>query len=695
MTERANKVIHIHAKMVFAVYILSSTLFLGDVVALAYGSTDPSPICQPSLSRYRGGTSDNDLELDTFIENLIAGVSDSNDEHNTTPTFAQDSQLPVETVEEQDVGTILPDKKRKKRRKIKNKSKMAITSLGRITSSIGDEKINEKETVVESFEDAAKSKETFDSLPEHTSSLINNDETLSDQKEIPHVQHVERSSIYPPNVLQRFLLSQGFIGRVIAALTVLFSEVVHQYLPEVYMFIEYLSPGPLEVNEQGIKRRAREGVHSQYAAFASGSTVGGKKLSKDEKARMDAVALTKLKHVKGGVTGGKYAYLSSTFMKRYNLGKYADEAKMYQSIIAPIQASHVDEETFQIDTDDELETEAEDWVVQALCENDSEKKSEVDGDFMNARSSMSTESLSVSRKEGMGINLSSMGKRKRTSVIDAARGSRVVTKTRKDLRIKSSDKDGGGGVLGRLRAVTASSGMSSRLLGAYPGDAVPITDAASRYGVLELAERYGYGDWSSDEEEEEMNDGDIHEKKMKKIRKKKTPRPRKHEGKSISTNHDSSGLSVSFELGLSSPPMKSRTRMKKRRSTGSIMSSESSSRKVKMTQTNSNTWAVSGSGNRARGSLENNPILSSPTSSQMAKKMKSNSDTLMHRESRNRVRRPMERTSEFSLNNVKSPKIEQTDDLKGSMKQQSSSVRAPMKRIRDHRKDKNGDETDL
>mmetsp|Transcript_16323 Transcript_16323/g.30906 ORF Transcript_16323/g.30906 Transcript_16323/m.30906 type:complete len:675 (+) Transcript_16323:365-2389(+) len=674
--------------MVFAVYILSSTLFLGDVVALAYGSTDPSPICQPSLSRIRGGASDNDLELDTFIENLIAGVSDSNDEHSTTPTFAQDSQLPVQTVDE-DVNIMLPDKKRKKRRKIKNKSKTAITSLGRITSSKGDEKINEKENVVESVEDAAKSKETFDSLPKHTSSLINNDETLSDQKEIPHVQHIERSSIYPPNVLQRFLLSQGFIGRVIAALTVLFSEVVHQYLPEVYMFIEYLSPGPSEVNEKGLKRRAREGVHSQYAAFASGSTIGGKKLSKDEKARMDAVALSKLKHVKGGVTGGKYAYLSSTFMKRYNLGKYADEAKMYQSIIAPIQASYVDEETNQIDTDDELETEAEDWVVQALCENDSEKKSELVGDFINARSSMSTESISVSRKEGMGINLSSMGKRRRTSVIDAARGSRLVTKTRKDLRIKSSDKDGGGGVLGRLRAVTASSGMSSRLLGAYPGDAVPITDAASRYGVLELAERYGYGDWSSDdEEEEEMNDGDMHDKKMKKIRKKKMSRPRKHGGKSISTNNDSSGLSVSFELGLSSPSMKSRTRMKKRQSTDSIMPYELSSRKVKTTHTNSNTWAASGSGNRARGSLENNPILSSPPSSQMAKKMQ-------HRKSRNRVRRPMERTYEFSLNNVKSPKIEQNDDLKGSMKQQSSSVRAPMKRIRDHRKDINGDETDL
>jgi hypothetical protein len=442
----------------FGIYLLSSAFILGDLMALTYGSRDAMIYKQPSPSCIRGGASDNDLELDTFIESLIADISDSNDENNVTPSIAQESKVAADITED-DVNVIPRGKTRTKRkkRKIKNKSKLAVTTkLDEAPPVTGNKKVDdkeaEKEIKKENVEDIIESKETHVSQPEQTISPVTN-ETSHNRRESSHPERIERS-IYPPNMLQRFLLSQGFIGRVLAALTVLFSEVFHRYIPDVYMFIEYLSPRQLVANEKGTERQAREGVHSQYAAFASGSTVGGKKLSKDQKKVMDAVALTKLKHVKGGVKSGKYAYLSSIFMKRHNLGKYAEEAKMYQSIIAPIQTSPA-EETYEIDTEDEVETETEDWVVQALCEDNNGKKNNQGRDLTTAPSA---ETTVTSERTGMGAHSSKVRKKRQTSVIDAARGSRIITKTRKDLRIKSSDKDGGGGVLGRCELLPQAAG---------------------------------------------------------------------------------------------------------------------------------------------------------------------------------------------------------------------------------------------
>jgi hypothetical protein len=661
--------------MMFAVYLFASSFFLVELVAFTCGSSDLGAL-KPYPSFVRGGASDNDLELDTFIESLIADVSDSNDEHHSSLTSVQDSQSTTDSVE------VDAKKKKRKKHKVKNKSKSVTKSDALPTTE--NEKVNKKDN----DEEVIALKETYVAMSEHKSSLGNN-EISHDLEQSPYPERVGRP-IYPPNVLQQFLLSQGFIGRVLASLTVLFSEVIHKYLPEVYMLMDYLSPGRTIASERGIDRQAREGVHSQYAAFASGSTVGGKKLSKDQKKRMDAAALTKLKHVKGGVKSGKYAYLSSSFMKRYNLGKYAEEAKIYQSIIAPIQVSHVDEDTFQIDTDDELDTEVEDWVVQALLENNSEKISDLEGDIVSSTQPLSSVSTGTSRSSGMGGHLSRVVKKRQMSVIDAARGSKVVTKARKDLRIKSSDKDGGGGVLGRLRAATASSGMSSRLLGAYPGDAVPITDAASRYGVIELAKRYGYGDWDSDDDDDEIRNGGNHKKKHRKTRKRPKSSGRNHTSNSLSTSDDSSGLSVSFELGLSSPSSKSQTRLK-RKSTTPIATSSIYSHK---TETDLNVLADLGYRNRARESWESNQILLSQSSSQKVKGKPSNLKSWTGTEDRTRVRRPMERTYESFLQDDKSPTFEQNDRLGLSMKQRSTPVRAPMKRVRDHHNDKDDGDND-
>jgi hypothetical protein len=75
----------------------------------------------------------------------------------------------------------------------------------------------------------------------------------------------------------------------------------------------------------------------------------------------------------------------------------------------------------------------------------------------------------------------------------------VNTKSRRHHR--HGDKDGGDGIIGRIRVATDSR-MSRSLLDAYPGGAVPVEEAASFGGLLELAIRYGYGEWSDEKGEE-------------------------------------------------------------------------------------------------------------------------------------------------------------------------------------------------
>jgi len=86
------------------------------------------------------------------------------------------------------------------------------------------------------------------------------------------------------------------------------------------------------------------------------------------------------------------------------------------------------------------------------------------------------------------------------AIRSASRKQRMTTIQR---RQRISDRDGGSGVLGRLRAVTSESFISRQLMGAYPGDAPPIEAAGDARGVIDLARKYGYGEWSDDEEVEQ------------------------------------------------------------------------------------------------------------------------------------------------------------------------------------------------
>ena len=49
--------------------------------------------------------------------------------------------------------------------------------------------------------------------------------------------------------------------------------------------------------------------------------------------------------------------------------------------------------------------------------------------------------------------------------------------------------------------------IPARVLGAYPGDAVPIEEAGNPNGLFGLASRYGYGDWSDDYDDDDSDEG--------------------------------------------------------------------------------------------------------------------------------------------------------------------------------------------
>jgi hypothetical protein len=181
------------------------------------------------------------------------------------------------------------------------------------------------------------------------------------------------------------------------------------------------------------------------------------------------------------------------------------------------------------------------WVVEALSAEHEEEET-----TSPIQTSFGVDVGSDGAKISLGVQLGSLNNsrtKKRRSTLAEAATERTPVPKRKPTGPRTSDRDGGGGVIGRIRAAGAKSRMSRSLLGAYPGDAVPLSEAGSANGVTALAEKYGYGDWSSDDEE---SDDEFEVGSSRKILKKKRgSRKRK-------TSIPSSSLGVSFQFGMSS-----------------------------------------------------------------------------------------------------------------------------------------------
>jgi len=395
------------------------------------------------------------------------------------------------------------------------------------------------------------------STPLTHNTTIQNSSSSSSSSIKPRPLHPPR----PPNLVYRLLLPAGLIGRVIVMLCIMIAEFLHRYIPELYFILEWICiqvgiydpfakpilyrPRAFYDSKQPITFGTAQ-VHTQYSAFISAdgtSSTGGKKANSQQKKAADAVAMAKLS-ILGTTREAKYKHLSDAFMKQYNLGNYAQEQKVYEEWIVPTimeEDNRQDPKNLESRTtpkeDNEDDEEEEDWVVKALSSEATPSSTLVYTEIKDIHETNAPHSSKLKKKKrrkkkglpfqitnieptaSIGTSGSTIGlsfnigfhnphekKNKKSKMLEAAAASRTDRGTKKKVRTsppKASDRDGGGGVLGRLRAVGANNALSSRLLGAYPGDAPSREEAANARGVIELAKKYGYGQWSDSSDSEE------------------------------------------------------------------------------------------------------------------------------------------------------------------------------------------------
>jgi len=308
----------------------------------------------------------------------------------------------------------------------------------------------------------------------------------------------------PPNAAYRFLLNQGNIGHVVIMILVWISEFIQVFIPPLAVFFAWIASvlGPAALDGgRGGPYVAPKSVNEQYTGFVSndGTSVRGKK-NKVATKKADQKAMEQLRRI-GSVNEARYRHVSVNFMKRHHIGQFfnSDEKRIISrsqdldpALATASHKHHYDEEDEDIS-----------WVVEALTKTEPTMRKGGKRKVSNPiRTSVSlgSQGASVGIEFSIGGDTTKKSKAKRTSILEAA--TRPSGTSRKQLiRPKASDRDGGGGVMGRLRDLSSKNLMSRSIFGAYPGDAAPPNEAASAEGVIDLAQKYGYGDWSDDDDD--------------------------------------------------------------------------------------------------------------------------------------------------------------------------------------------------
>ena len=294
-----------------------------------------------------------------------------------------------------------------------------------------------------------------------------------------------------PNPIYCILLGYGRVGHILIMESVLAREWIETYLPMLALLLNWLAekvfPSRRMLND--------DMAVSQTTGFVSsdGSAVRGGKKKKAQTKKEDQKALSRLQQI-GDVNEAKYRFISQSFMRRHGLGQYASneaDETVYESKKQYRRAMKKQ--------DIEQESDAE-WIVEALTKEDAEVES---GTFIEPSLGVSMGSRGAGLSVGVEFSFGkSQKKRKTSSLSDIARQKSVGSKAKKPAGPRVSDREGG--VMGRIRAAGANSLVGRSIMGAYPGDAPPPNEAASASGLIELAEKYGYGEWSDDEGGDEI-----------------------------------------------------------------------------------------------------------------------------------------------------------------------------------------------
>ena len=431
--------------------MIQRTVTLGIAVLsiLAEGFTIPH---QRALLQIRCGADDD--EIDAYIDALVAGVEDSDGGGQEEGITEVEGAREVEEVAAEREGEIDPSESEHKADNAKS------------------EDAPQKDAT--SSESASESPDDFeaDAAP------------VAAQRR--------------PNAAYRFLLGQGRIGHFIVMLFVWIAEFVQAFIPPLANFLTWILTTIFGADAagqmmRGGPREPERKVNDQYAAFADRRAMRGKQKKKAGK-RADQEAAEALRQV-GSVNEAKYRYVSDDFLKRHGIGPYQAEGSLVVFDEKDVLEGPVDED------------EDVDWVLEALTteeksieEKKPRKKKSVS---FQPSASVGLSNTGVTVGVGFSIGGTSTNKKKskrRKTLIEAA--TTEVSEKRSKAGPRTSDREGGGGMMGRLRDLSSNNLVSRSLLGAYPRDALPPTEAASATGLLDLATKYGYGDWSDEDDDE-------------------------------------------------------------------------------------------------------------------------------------------------------------------------------------------------
>ena len=322
-------------------------------------SIDCEKLSCTSIDTIRGGGDnenddhDENQELDDYVARLIASVDEDGSEEaevkdmilsenenvGDEDTFEKldEAANPIEEMDDEikneetiqslsrDGNTKKPRKKSKKRRKRRGGTK-------------GDESV-EKQSADQQEEATCEPLLNSTISSEDPLSQSNNTKKVPKTNTQHNIEAKDKRDLRPTR-MQHFLLSKGKIGRALASLSILCSQFIKIYLPEVSkvgtFVLSLLFQGGEDDNYRGSRRSRKRGerVHSKYATFADSSagTVGGKKMTKAQSNAMDDLALKKLKNLASkssdaggkGTMGGKYHHLSVSFLTRLVVSHYMD-----------------------------------------------------------------------------------------------------------------------------------------------------------------------------------------------------------------------------------------------------------------------------------------------------------------------------------------------------------------------------------
>ncbi len=346
------------------------------------------------------------------------------------------------------------------------------------------------------------------------------------------------------------------------------------YIPQIQAAIDFVMHDVLKHKKRSGGRQEPDNLmNSGFVNIGEGNRVGRK--SKKMRKKEDQKALEQLQEI-GDVNQAKYSFVSQSFMERHGIGPFNVAVTEVELGFEPSKkrsSETLDEEEEDADSDSS-------WIMDALgVEKDQDD--DVDSSKLPFDTSVGVSMGSGGPSVSVGFEFNVGGKSKKSkpsSLRNVLESSSATSKPKKRKPKVVSDSESG--LMGRLRAQGANSLVGRSILGAYPGDLPPPDEAADSRGVIDMAERYGYGDWSDEDDDDDVfGFGDDEE--MFQPRKKSPKRSKTKKRSSSSRNKQHVEIGVGLDLGSSSQdplPVSSistRKRKKKQNSASSLSVSSS------------------------------------------------------------------------------------------------------------------------